>query len=216
MIALVVVIHILVCVTLIGVVLLQQGKGADVGAVFGGSSQTVFGASGAGNLLTKVTGVCAVIFFTTSLILAYTSTRHATSSVFEGVKVPLKNLPPGNLGAPVAPPALGGNAPSVAAAPAAGASGATGNASSPAASTAASAVASPQASNAAAASVVATPAVKASTSVAASAAASVAPSPMASVAPSVAPTPAPTAAASKATKTKGKKVRRKTSAASAP
>ncbi len=109
MIALVVVIHILVCVTLIGVVLLQQGKGADVGAVFGGSSQTVFGASGAGNLLTKVTGVCAVIFFTTSLILAYSSTRHATSSIFEGVKVPLKNLPPGNVDAPVMPPPLGGN-----------------------------------------------------------------------------------------------------------
>ena len=121
MIALVVVIHILVCVTLIGVVLLQQGKGADVGAVFGGSSQTVFGASGAGNLLTKVTGVCAVIFFATSLILAYSSTRHATSSIFEGVKVPLKNLPPGNIGAPVMPPALGGKASSPASTAAAGA-----------------------------------------------------------------------------------------------
>jgi preprotein translocase subunit SecG len=109
MIALVVVIHILVCVTLIGVVLLQQGKGADVGAVFGGSSQTVFGASGAGNLLTKVTGVCAIIFFTTSLILAYSSTRRATGSIFEGARVPLKNLPPANLGAPVMPPPLSGN-----------------------------------------------------------------------------------------------------------
>jgi preprotein translocase subunit SecG len=108
MIALVVVIHILVCVTLIGVVLLQQGKGADVGAVFGGSSQTVFGASGAGNLLTKVTGICAIIFFTTSLILAYSSTRRATGSIFEGgVRVPLKSLPPGNIGAPLTP-LLGG------------------------------------------------------------------------------------------------------------
>ncbi len=205
MIALVVVIHILVCVTLIGVVLLQQGKGADVGAVFGGSSQTVFGASGAGNLLTKVTGVCAVIFFTTSLILAYTSTRHATSSVFEGVKVPLKSLPPGNLGAPVAPPALGGSAPTAAASTAAGASGVT--ASSPAASAAVSTVPSPMASTAAA-SVAASPTAKTS--------ASVAPSPMASVAPSVAPTAAPTAAAGKATKAKAKKVRKKTSAASAP
>ena len=130
MIALVVVIHILVCVTLIGVVLLQQGKGADVGAVFGGSSQTVFGASGAGNLLTKVTGVCAVIFFTTSLILAYSSTRHATSSIFEGVKVPLKNLPPGNLGTP----AVAGKVPG----PATGARGGTATASNPAASAAAS------------------------------------------------------------------------------
>ena len=116
MIALVVVIHILVCVTLIGVVLLQQGKGADVGAVFGGSSQTVFGASGAGNLLTKMTGICAIIFFTTSLILAYSSTRHATSSIFEGVKVPLKSLPPGNAGAPVKPLSLNGSTPASAAA----------------------------------------------------------------------------------------------------
>src|ERR1700730_4718617 len=108
MIALVVVIHILVCLTLIGVVLLQQGKGADVGAVFGGSSQTVFGASGAGNLLTKVTGVCAVIFFATSIILAYSSTRRATGSIFEGVHVPVKSLPPGNVGAPVTPQSLPG------------------------------------------------------------------------------------------------------------
>ena len=145
MIALVVVIHILVCVTLIGVVLLQQGKGADVGAVFGGSSQTVFGASGAGNLLTKVTGVCAVIFFATSLILAYSSTRHATSSIFEGVKVPLKNLPPGNIGAPVMPPPLGGSASSPAST--AGAAGTSGTAASPVASTAASPI--PTASGAA-------------------------------------------------------------------
>jgi len=190
MIALVVVIHILVCVTLIGVVLLQQGKGADVGAVFGGSSQTVFGASGAGNLLTKVTGVCAVIFFTTSLILAYSSTRHATSSIFEGVKVPLKNLSPGNVGAPVIPPALGGNAPRPAGSPAAGTSGVTGAAANSAAVTPASVAASP--------------------------ASSVAPSPVASSAPSVAPTAAATSAAGKPTKAKGKKVSKRVPAASAP
>jgi preprotein translocase subunit SecG len=109
MIALVVVVHILVCLTLIGVVLLQQGKGADVGAVFGGSSQTVFGASGAGNLLTKVTGVCAVIFFATSIVLAYSSTRRATGSIFEGVRVPVRSLPPGNVGAPIMPQSLPGH-----------------------------------------------------------------------------------------------------------
>ncbi len=54
-------------------VLLQQGKGAEVGAVFGGSSQTVFGASGAGNVLTKQTSALAAVFFATSLFLAYTS-----------------------------------------------------------------------------------------------------------------------------------------------
>jgi preprotein translocase subunit SecG len=107
MIALVVVIHIIVCLTLVTVVLLQQGKGADVGAVFGGSSQTVFGAGGAGNLLTKITWVCAIIFFSTSIILAYTSTRRATGSIFEGGHVTLPAAPSGKLGAPRASPATG-------------------------------------------------------------------------------------------------------------
>src|ERR1700757_322839 len=84
MIAAVVAIHIVVCITMVIVVLLQQGKGADVGAVFGGSSSTVFGASGAGNLLTKITWACAVVFFSTSIFLAYASTRRITGSIFEG------------------------------------------------------------------------------------------------------------------------------------
>ena len=78
-----IVIHIAVCVTLVIVILLQQGKGADVGAVFGGSSQTVFGSSGAGNLLTKITWAAAATFFATSIFLAYASTRHITGSIFE-------------------------------------------------------------------------------------------------------------------------------------
>jgi preprotein translocase subunit SecG len=104
MITIIVAIHIIVCFTLITVVLLQQGKGADVGAVFGGSSQTVFGASGAGNLLTKVTWSCAIVFFATSIILAYSSTRRVTGSIFEGGRIPLNSLPHGNAGAPVLPP----------------------------------------------------------------------------------------------------------------
>jgi preprotein translocase subunit SecG len=104
MITIIVVIHIIVCLTLVTVVLLQQGKGADVGAVFGGSSQTVFGASGAGNLLTKVTWSCAIVFFATSIILAYSSTRRVTGSIFEGGRIPLNSLPRGNVGAPVMPP----------------------------------------------------------------------------------------------------------------
>lgn len=63
-------------------VLLQQGKGAEIGAVFGGSSQTVFGASGAGNVLTRATSALAVVFFATSMYLAYASTERATGSVF--------------------------------------------------------------------------------------------------------------------------------------
>lgn len=84
MVAAVVAVHIIVCITMVIVVLLQQGKGADVGAVFGGSSSTVFGASGAGNFLTKLTWGCAALFFSTSIFLAYTSTRRVTGSIFEG------------------------------------------------------------------------------------------------------------------------------------
>jgi len=97
-----IVIHIAVCVTLVIVVLLQQGKGADVGAVFGGSSQTVFGASGAGNLLTKVTWAAAVLFFSTSIFLAYTSTRHVTGSIFEGRVSHSSSLPSGPAAKPAA------------------------------------------------------------------------------------------------------------------
>ena len=57
---------------LIGVVLLQQGKGADMGAVFGGSSSTIFGSGGAGNFLTRLTTAMAIIFMLTSLTLTYT------------------------------------------------------------------------------------------------------------------------------------------------
>ena len=79
----VIAVHVIVCITLVILILLQQGKGADVGAVFGGSSQTVFGSSGAGNLLTRVTSGLAVAFFATSMFLAYASTKHVTSSIFD-------------------------------------------------------------------------------------------------------------------------------------
>ncbi len=82
MITVVLTIHVIVCVSLVVVILLQQGKGAEIGAVFGGSSQTVFGASGAGNVLTRITSGLAVVFFATSMYLAYASTRRATGSVF--------------------------------------------------------------------------------------------------------------------------------------
>src|SRR5271155_1598025 len=101
-----IVIHIVVCVALTIVVLLQQGKGADVGAVFGGTSQTVFGSGGAGNFLTKLTSGLAVAFFATSMFLAYASTKHVTSSIFD--------RPGGSPAAPNKPaekPALPGGAP---------------------------------------------------------------------------------------------------------
>ena len=81
--------HVVICTILVVTVLLQQGKGADIGAVFGGSSQTVFGSGGAGNFLTKLTGGLAAAFFVTSMYLAYNSTRRLTSSIFTGAPVPI-------------------------------------------------------------------------------------------------------------------------------
>jgi preprotein translocase subunit SecG len=97
--SIVIALHVVVCVILAAVVLLQQGKGADIGAVFGGSSQTLFGASGAGNLLTKVTGILALIFFITSLYLAYFSNARVSTSIFDR---PIKSVAPG-ASAPSAP-----------------------------------------------------------------------------------------------------------------
>jgi preprotein translocase subunit SecG len=67
------IIHVSVCVFLMLVVLLQQGKGGGMGAAFGGSAQQVFGGRGAGNILTRATAVCAAIFMLTSVSLAYVS-----------------------------------------------------------------------------------------------------------------------------------------------
>jgi len=65
------VIHVLVAVAIVVLVLMQQGRGADMGAAFGGGSQTLFGARGSANFLSRVTGLLAAIFFVTSLTLAY-------------------------------------------------------------------------------------------------------------------------------------------------
>jgi preprotein translocase subunit SecG len=81
------IVHVLMCVALILVVLLQTGKGADMGAAFGGSSQTVFGSSGAGTFLGKMTTVIAVVFMLTSLWLAYFA-AHKTESIIDGPAIP--------------------------------------------------------------------------------------------------------------------------------
>ena len=76
--------HVMVCLVLIAVVLLQRGKGADMGATFGGGgSNTVFGSRGAGNFLTKLTSACAVIFMLTSLSLAYLNLHRGDQQVFD-------------------------------------------------------------------------------------------------------------------------------------
>jgi preprotein translocase subunit SecG len=110
MVTIVVAIHVVICLALVIVILLQQGKGAEIGAVFGGSSQTVFGASGAGNVLTKATWAMAALFFATSIFLAYASTRRFTGSIFGSgggvnrrVVVPPKPMVPLVPAAPVEP-----------------------------------------------------------------------------------------------------------------
>ena len=78
------VIHILVSILLIVVVLLQPGKGGDLGSVFGGgggTSESVFGAAGAVPFLSKVTRVLAVLFLLSSLTLGYFAAKNVTSSV---------------------------------------------------------------------------------------------------------------------------------------
>ena len=77
-----VILHLIVCFLMIAAILLQAGKGAEIGASFGGSSQTVFGSRGPGTFLSKVTVGAAVIFMLTSLSLAILSKReHSLSSV---------------------------------------------------------------------------------------------------------------------------------------
>jgi preprotein translocase subunit SecG len=87
----IVVVQVLSALTIIGLVLVQHGKGADMGAAFGsGASGSLFGASGSSNFLSKATGVAAAIFFAATLGLAFTGNRSASSGnggVMENVPV---------------------------------------------------------------------------------------------------------------------------------
>jgi len=87
-ITLIVVIHIIVSLGLILVVLLQTGKGAEMGAVFGGSSSTIFGSSGAGNFLTRLTTGMAIVFMLTALTLGYLTGKAPTTSIFDTFSPP--------------------------------------------------------------------------------------------------------------------------------
>ena len=84
---LITVIHILAAAGVIGLVLLQHGKGADMGAAFGsGASGSLFGVSGSSNFMSKATAACVVVFFATSLTLAYMASHRAGSgSVIKSV-----------------------------------------------------------------------------------------------------------------------------------
>jgi preprotein translocase subunit SecG len=108
----IVVIHVLVCLALISIVLLQHGKGAGIGAAFGGSSQTVFGSTGAAPFLAKLTAAVAILFMLTSLTLTFIG-RQKEASVMEKLKstpaaqeqVPAPAAPAPPAAKPTPPPA---------------------------------------------------------------------------------------------------------------
>ena len=84
--SLVLVFHVVAALGIIGLVLIQHGKGADMGSGFGGgASNTVFGSGGAGNFLTRLTTWIAVAFFLTSFGLAYVARERSTQSLNEGM-----------------------------------------------------------------------------------------------------------------------------------
>ncbi len=76
-----IIVHVLVALTIIGLVLLQHGKGADMGSGFGGgASSSLFGATGSANFLSRATAALATVFFVLSLVLAYLATNQPRES----------------------------------------------------------------------------------------------------------------------------------------
>jgi len=106
------VIHIITCCLIVIVVLMQSGKGADISATLGGSSNTVFGSSGGANFFTKTTFVLAAIFMTTSLGLTILGGREKRS-VFDSA--PITTTPADSSSIPVDPAAPKADAPKAAA-----------------------------------------------------------------------------------------------------
>ncbi len=83
------IVHVLTALAIIGLILLQQGKGAEMGASFGsGGSQTLFGSAGGGNVLTRATAILAALFFITSLGLAYVAKQKAGQPA-DAIEVPV-------------------------------------------------------------------------------------------------------------------------------
>ena len=96
------VIHVLACLFMIGVVLLQQGKGADMGAAFGsGASQTLFGARGSANFLTRATAILATIFFVSNMALAWMASKETGAPASVTVTTP--EAPKNDVPVPAAP-----------------------------------------------------------------------------------------------------------------
>jgi preprotein translocase subunit SecG len=97
--------HVLIAIAMTGFILLQQGKGAEMGASFGaGSSQTVFGSAGSAGFLTKATAVLALVFFVTSISLAIFARKQVDSVAVPFVPVPAEKAPavPANADVPAA------------------------------------------------------------------------------------------------------------------
>lgn len=87
-----IVLHVMACFVLIVVVLLQRGKGSDIGAALGGGgSNTVFGSRGAGSFLTKLTTGCAVTFMVTSLSLSYITTQDSQLQIMDEEVLPAES-----------------------------------------------------------------------------------------------------------------------------
>jgi preprotein translocase subunit SecG len=102
-------IQMLVAVVMIGLILIQQGKGADMGAAFGsGSSGSLFGASGGANFMSRTTGILAAVFFVCTLVLAYFGNLKPApaGSVLESA-VPTSAIPSSTVPAPAASAATG-------------------------------------------------------------------------------------------------------------
>ncbi len=113
-----VILHLIVCFLMIAAILLQAGKGAEIGAAFGGSSQTVFGSRGPGTFLSKVTVGAAVIFMLTSLTLAILSRQeHRASSVIDLENQPVESSRQGSSEEKAPVPAPSAEQPSEPAAP---------------------------------------------------------------------------------------------------
>jgi preprotein translocase subunit SecG len=98
------VVHVLAALAIIGLVLLQHGKGADVGAAFGsGASGSVFGATGSANFLSRATAILAVVFFVTSLGLTIFSARKSDDKAVITTQPAPKPSTPGEVPVPGAP-----------------------------------------------------------------------------------------------------------------
>jgi preprotein translocase subunit SecG len=113
-----IIVHVIVSIALILIILLQTGKGTDIGAVFGGgSSQTLFGSSGPTSFLGKLTAGAAIVFMLTSLFLAYFAGGRSSPTIMKGgvqgpsMPGPVQGVPPGMPQGPAGAPSMPAPAP---------------------------------------------------------------------------------------------------------